>query len=86
MGSCLSFQLATRGLSIVMGSREPAKAQQLADQICKETQLNSVNGISNSEAERSIFQWVNFAYLGIVDNANLNQENGCRVVFGDSEC
>ncbi len=52
MGSCLSFQLAMRGLSIVMGSQEPAKAQQLADQICKETQLNSVNGISNSEAER----------------------------------
>lgn len=52
MGSCLSFQLAMRGLSIVMGSREPAKAQQLADQISKEAQLNSVNGISNSEAER----------------------------------
>jgi hypothetical protein len=47
--------------------------------------LNSVNGISNSEAERWIFQLVNFAYLGIVDNANLNQENGWRVVFGDWE-
>jgi hypothetical protein len=33
-----------------MGSQDPAKAQQLADQISKETVPNSVKGVSNAEA------------------------------------
>jgi predicted dinucleotide-binding enzyme len=50
MGSHLFFQLTKKYLSIVMGSQDPAKAQQLADQISKEMALNSVRGVSNAEA------------------------------------
>lgn len=50
MESHLSFQLAKKDLSIVMGSQDPAKAQQLADQISKETASNSMKGVSNAEA------------------------------------
>jgi predicted dinucleotide-binding enzyme len=37
----------------VVGSRDPAKAQQIAAQISKETHSSSVKGLTNAEAAAS---------------------------------
>ncbi len=53
IGSRLAFQYAKAGLSVVVGSRDPAKAQQIAAQISKETHSSSVKGLTNAEAAAS---------------------------------
>jgi len=52
-GSRLAFQYAKAGLSVVVGSRDAAKAQKIAAEISKETQSNSVKGLTNAEAAAS---------------------------------
>jgi predicted dinucleotide-binding enzyme len=53
IGSRLAFQYAKAGLSVVVGSGDPAKSQQIAAQISKETQSTSVKGLTNAEAAAS---------------------------------
>ncbi|CAK9883371.1 unnamed protein product [Sphagnum jensenii] len=53
IGSRLAFQYAKAGLSVVVGSRDAAKAQKIAAQISKETQSSSVKGLTNAEAAAS---------------------------------
>jgi len=53
IGRRLAFQYAKAGLSVVLGSRDPAKAQQFAAQISKDTQSSSVKGLTNAEAAAS---------------------------------
>jgi NAD(P)-dependent dehydrogenase (short-subunit alcohol dehydrogenase family) len=53
IGSRLAFQYAKAGLSVVVGSRDAAKAQQIAAEISKETQSSSVKGLTNAEAAAS---------------------------------
>ncbi len=52
-GSRLAFQYAKAGLSVVVGSRDAAKAQKIAAEISKETQSSSVKGLTNAEAAAS---------------------------------
>ncbi|CAM6037191.1 unnamed protein product [Sphagnum compactum] len=53
IGSRLAFQYAKAGLSVVLGSRDAAKAQKIAAEISKETKSNSVKGLTNAEAAAS---------------------------------
>ncbi|KAH9551236.1 hypothetical protein CY35_09G004600 [Sphagnum magellanicum] len=53
IGSRLAFQYAKAGLSVVVGSRDAAKAHKIAAEICKETQSSSVKGLTNAEAAAS---------------------------------
>jgi predicted dinucleotide-binding enzyme len=53
IGSRLAFQYAKAGLSVVVGSRDSAKAQRIAAEISKETQSSSVKGLTNAEAAAS---------------------------------
>ncbi|CAK9238712.1 unnamed protein product [Sphagnum jensenii] len=50
IGRRLAFQYAKAGLSVVVGSRDAAKAEQIADEIAKETHSSSVKGLINAEA------------------------------------
>ncbi|KAH9551230.1 hypothetical protein CY35_09G004100 [Sphagnum magellanicum] len=53
IGSRLAFQYAKAGLSVVVGSRDAAKAQKIAAEISEETQSSSVKGLINAEAAAS---------------------------------
>jgi predicted dinucleotide-binding enzyme len=50
IGRRLAFQYAKAGLSVVVGSRDAAKTEQIADEIAKETHSSSVKGLINAEA------------------------------------
>jgi NADPH-dependent F420 reductase len=53
IGSRLASQYTKAGLSVVVGSRDPARAQKIAAQISREIHSNSVKGLTNAEAAAS---------------------------------
>jgi len=50
LGFGLALRLARAGSEIVIGSREPERAQEAADRVCKAVPTCTVRGMSNAEA------------------------------------